>query len=77
MCLRRDLLLTITKLVNVHRLEYTTKCYWQKLSNLKRDLAGSGDADLLGGLAGAGALLLDGLHDIHALQHLAEHSVLA
>jgi len=46
-------------------------------SNLKRDLAGSGDADLLGRLAGAGALLLDGLHNIHALQHLAKHSVLA
>lgn len=45
--------------------------------NLKRELARSGDADLLGRLAGAGALLFDGLHDIHALQHLAEHSVLA
>jgi hypothetical protein len=42
-----------------------------------RELAAVGDLDLLGGAAGAGPDLLDGLDDVHALDDLAEDDVLA
>jgi hypothetical protein len=44
---------------------------------LKRNLAGASNADLGGRSAGSGPFLLNGLHHVHALQHLAEDGVLA
>jgi hypothetical protein len=40
-------------------------------------LAGVGDCDCLGGLAGLRANSLDFLDDVHALNDFAEHNVLA